>query len=428
MKKNYYQLYEKINDGVYLHYNSFNNSFLLLNSNMHNIYENTPLEDIENQSPKLYASLIDNQFITPDDFDEFSIVNFRKLSSRFDRSYYHVLINTTLDCNLDCWYCYENKVKGSRLKEDVINAIISHIQQTYIDAPFSSLKLSFFGGEPFMYFKGIKKLLVWAKEFCSTNSIHLLADFTTNASLIKDYHIDFLKAYNCCFQITLDGDRDRHNQIKKAKGILFDTYQTTIENIHRLIAIIPNIHIYIRINFDSQTLSKFDSILKDIVDLDKTKCSIILKKIWQVTLEDIDKESLLNVIQKLFDAHFYVDYYMLPKAGVCFAERLNQVLFNYDGGVFKCSTISTFDEKNSLGKLDINTGYVKWNENKIASLIKDITPQRCKECRLFPVCYGPCNKNLLTRKDPICTFDDINLSRKEYLLYLFTLNNKYYGK
>ena len=65
MKKNYYQLYEKINDGVYLHYNSFNNSFLLLNSNMHNIYENTPLEDIENQSPKLYASLIDNQFINP---------------------------------------------------------------------------------------------------------------------------------------------------------------------------------------------------------------------------------------------------------------------------------------------------------------------------------------------------------------------------
>jgi len=426
MKKNYYQICEEIDNGIYLHYNTFSNKFLLLNSRLHDIYENVPLKDMEHQNPELYTLLIDNQFIIPKDFDELSIINLRKLHSRFDRSYYHVLVNTTLDCNLDCWYCYENRIKGSRMKEEVIYAIIKHIEIVHNNTPFTTLKLSFFGGEPFMNFKGIKKLLVWAKEFCSIHNIYLLADFTTNATLIQNQHIDFLKDYNCCFQVTLDGDQEKHNQIKKAKNSSKDTYKTTIENIHHLVSMISNVHVYIRINFDPQTLLKFDNILNDIVDLNRAKCSIILKKIWQVKLEDIDKKVLLKVIQKLFDLHFYVDYYMLPKAGVCFAERLNQVLFNYDGGVFKCSTISKFNEENSLGKLDLNTGHVEWDENKLASLIKDITPQKCKECVLYPICLGPCNKNLLIKKGSICTFDDINLSRKEYLLYLFTLNNMKY--
>lgn len=42
---------------------------------------------------------------------------------QFDASMYQVMVNTTLDCNLNCWYCYENRIAGSFLKSEVIEAI-----------------------------------------------------------------------------------------------------------------------------------------------------------------------------------------------------------------------------------------------------------------------------------------------------------------
>lgn len=84
----------------------------------------------------------------------------------------------------------------------------------------------------------------------------------------------------------------------------------------------------IRINFDAHTLSYFNDILEDIKSLDRKRVKIILKKIWQVNEALIDKDILLDTIQKLFDQDFIVDYY--TQGGVCFAEMLNEVVVNYD--------------------------------------------------------------------------------------------------
>lgn len=73
---------------------------------------------------------------------------------QFDASMYQVMVNTTLDCNLNCWYCYENRIAGSFLKSEVIEAIKKNIEQEYIKTSYRILKLSFFGGEPFCISEG----------------------------------------------------------------------------------------------------------------------------------------------------------------------------------------------------------------------------------------------------------------------------------
>lgn len=41
-------------------------------------------------------------------------------------------------------------------------------------------------------------------------------------------------------------------------------------------------------------------------------------------------------------------------------------------------------------------------------------------CEWLPACFGPCNKQLLAHKgENICTFDAINMNRKEFLIYAF---------
>lgn len=117
-----------------------------------------------------------------------------------------------------------------------------------------------------------------------------MLDFTTNGTLIKNRYLNFLSEYNCTFQITLDGNRNQHNKIKHFENKDIDTYKLTIDNILNTQKTISNSLIYLRINFDEKTLKNFDDILNDINLLDRKRTTIILKKIWQVDSNKINKK------------------------------------------------------------------------------------------------------------------------------------------
>jgi len=421
MKKNYYLFQEEVSPHIFLHYNAFSNQFLLLNKDKHEIFNNHNCADIENIDPLFHKKLLETYFIVPDDFDELEIVKSLKKQMQYGTGMYQVMINTTLNCNLNCWYCYENRVSGSKLNNDTVEAIKKNIEFEYNAARFNTLKVSFFGGEPFLYFDGIKKILDFSKEFCEEKNLELIADFTTNATLITKEHIGYLKNFRSHFQITLDGDRKVHNSVKKdVLNPSTDTYQKTIDALRLIDSKIPNRGVAVRVNFDNRILRKIDEIISDIDFLDRKSTYIILKKVWQISTEKVEKEFLHSAIQKFFDKKFLLDYYIMPKGCVCFAERQRLALFNYDGKVFKCSTISSFNDQEKLGKLNVETGQINWDLTKMAHWFKDLTQKECEECKWFPACLGPCNKQLLAHKGKfICTFDAMNMDTKEYLMYSF---------
>lgn len=421
MKKNYYLFQEEISPDIFLHYNAFSNQFLLLNEKKHEMFINYNCAAIENIDPLFHKKLLETHFIVPDNFDELEIVKNTKKEMQYSTGMYQVMINTTLDCNLNCWYCYENRVSESKLEDNVIYAIKKNIEFEYNCNRFNVLKMSFFGGEPFLYFEGIKEVLDYAKKFCEDKEIELITDFTTNATLIIEKHIDYLKNFRCHFQITLDGDRKIHNSVKKdIKNPTTDSYQKTINSLRLINSKIPNRWVAVRVNFDNRTLRKIDEIMSDIDFLDRKFTYVILKKVWQISTEKVDKTLLQSAIQKFLTEKFLLDYYIMPKGGVCFAERQRLALFNYDGKVFKCSTISSFNDKMTLGKLNFETGQINWDLTKMAHWFKDLTQKGCEECKWFPSCFGPCNKQLLAHKGKfICTFDAMNMDTKEYLMYSF---------
>lgn len=419
MKKSIYQLSEEIEGDHFLHYSSLSNSFLILNRHLHNLFESTPDDQLQTLPERILETLTDSRFIIPDECDEIKeSIELRK-TYMTDTSVYSVLVNTTLDCNLACWYCYEKRIKGSALSENVIRGIERNIETRFSDKPFRFLKLSFFGGEPFMCFSRIKELLSFGETFCKDNDIELIADFTTNATLITSDMVDYLSKFRCHFQITLDGDQKHHNKIKVDTVSHIDTYRKTVDTLREINDKISNRWVALRINFDNDTLLNIDSILDDIDFLDRSNGTIILKKIWQLKTEHVNKKSLLEAFQKVFDRGFTIDYYVMPKHSLCNGEQESQVLFNYDGKVFKCTTISEFNEQNALGTFDPGSGKVEWNENLMKDWFADMQPDYCKKCEWFPACLGPCNRQLMAHKgERICTFDASNLTRKEYLVYL----------
>ena len=186
---------------------------------------------------------------------------------------------------------------------------------------------------------------------------------------------------------------------------------------------IPDSLIFLRINFDGNTLKDFDDIYEDIIRMDKNRTVVILKRIWQVDDKAISNEVVVRVARKLQLAGFKVDYYTQGK--LCFAERLNEVVVNYDGKVFKCTTIPDFNSDYSYGDLNLDSGRIVWNEAKLAKDNNTPSPSRCLACQMYPMCYGPC-PNHINAGIAKCYIDNLNMSRKEYfqyMLYEYMLTN-----
>lgn len=423
--KSKYSFFEEL-EHRYLHYSSASNEFLLLNSAKHALLTDLSPEELEKTDADFFNMLVKKRFLVPADADETLQITQARQRAMLNKDWYHVVVNTTLDCNLDCWYCYENRVKGSKLTPQVIAQICRNIEAHYALSPYTLLKVSFFGGEPFMNPKGMRAIIEFAREFCESREIELILDFTTNATLIDEEMVDYLSPFTCYFQITLDGAEGTHNEIKKARNTHLNTYRKTIEALRLIDSKIEHRLIAVRINFDNKVLNEIDSIIADISFLDREHCYVIVKKVWQVDRDGVNREPLLQVIQKLLDNDFLPDYYVMPKGGVCFAERENQVLFNYDGNVFKCTTITSFDKENTLGDFDPESGLVTWKKDVMDEWLGDMQQPECLSCKWYGACYGPCNRQLMAHKGQfICTFDAMNLSQKEYLMYLFKYNILY---
>jgi len=406
---------QQIESGDFLCSNIMSGKHIILSGNMFKAFQDAQsnLSSLEISNPNLFNRLKEGKFIIETNIDEFSEIQNNMIKGINDRSLYQIIINPTLDCNLSCWYCYENKIIGSKMHPSIIDGICKHIVQHYSLHPFTILKLSFFGGEPTMYPDTIIKIASFAKEFCAQNSVGLLFDFTTNGTLISESLLNSIKDHPCLFQITLDGNRARHNKIKFSDTIP-DAFSATLSNIHLIQRLIPASITSVRINFDSKTLSYYEEILSELDALDRLRTKIILKKVWQVDSTSISKERVMDIINMTLQRDFSLDYY--NQGGICFADRNNQVTFNYNGGIYKCTTISHFNNENALGSFQVMNGKVVWDDKK-TSYLKDFRiPEGCKSCKLLPSCGGPCRKKLANWKPDDCFLKIMDLTIDEYIL------------
>jgi len=229
MKKSKYTISQELEKDIYLLTSFVTRKHILLSHNAYNLYNNEEkCTTLKSTFPKIFDVLVDNGFLVEDDLDEFKVSYDNFNHERGDKSYYHLIINPTLDCNLSCWYCYEHKIKSSRIDSNIIKGINLHIKERFSALSFKGLKLSFFGGEPFMFANAIKEIIYDTYNFCSNNNIELLLDFTTNGTLISKSIINHISKYRCNFQITFDGDREQHNRIKFTNNKKVDTYSLTL--------------------------------------------------------------------------------------------------------------------------------------------------------------------------------------------------------
>lgn len=403
MKFSIYNSVITVEEKYQIVYNSLSGLFLVFNQLSFDIKDGN-IEDLRQNKPLLFKKLYDFGIIIDDDFDEIGILKNKISDAINNENEFTLHINPTLDCNFQCWYCYENHLKDSKISQQLLNAIKSYISLLLVNNQrLERFHIGFFGGEPLLRFDYcVKDLIEFTQIECDKVNVKLFIHFTTNGSLINKNILQFLKKYNCGFQITLDGDRTQHNKtrfFRNGNG----SFDNIVKNIINLAS--NGLEVIARVNYTAQNIESTASILDNFSNLDESVRPFILfdfQRVWQdreIRQDDVEKKAM--EIRKLFIHNGFTvltNYIPHDACSLCYGDKKNHILINYDGNVFGC-TARDFTEMNSLGRLNLN-GIIEYKEDIVRKRNKSkFAKPICHTCRIAPLCGGGCKQ---------CASEDVN--------------------
>lgn len=147
----------------------------------------------------------------------------------------HISLNISQSCNLKCIYCYggegEYGLKGLMDEKTAFKAIDWLVQHS-LDS--KRLVLTFFGGEPLLNFKLIKKVVRYTKSQSFRKSKEFHFSITTNGILLTSEIISYLNKNKFSVVISIDGDLEIQNRNRPFKRINSD-HNKTFEKIHKFL-------------------------------------------------------------------------------------------------------------------------------------------------------------------------------------------------
>ena len=370
----------------------------------------------EHDFPKDFEQLKQMGYIVDSDFDELAYLKHMNRVANYSNKSYTLFINPTLECNFRCWYCYEEHNKGY-MSQETIGNLKQHIKNKVRNREINQLNLGWFGGEPLLYFdEVVYPISKYAKQLMEENNMPFYNSITTNAYCINDDMIEKMQEIGLSyFQITLDGNRERHNTIRNCSGK--PSYDIIVRNIIKICKDIDNATITLRINYDNVTLKKnIEEILSDFPKFVRSKLYIDMHRVWQ-TIKNCNDDSNSSVkeldefIVKARNMEYNIrcNGVLLSKTYTgCYVCRTNFACINYDGKVYKCTACS-FTEKDCFGKL-MDSGEISWNISRISKLYgySPLENPQCMKCKHLPICLGPCPKHYMNNNHKVDCVYDVN--------------------
>lgn len=418
-----------VGNNSYILYSALSDQFIILREYAYKDISKYDANTLKKYNKVLYDQLVSVNGIIEDAFDESKAILDLIRRTDDNDSVYHLHVNPTVDCNFNCWYCYENHIKGSKMPAIVLESV-KKLMQNVIKTQLNLqvFCLSFFGGEPLLYFNDIARPLIeYIIILCKSKGINFNIQFTSNGFLLSNSIIEFLRDKNVCFQITLDGGRETHNKTRFSMGGI-GSYDRIMANIIRLIE--SNIKVILRINYTSTNIFNVSNILYDIDTIKqeyRDNLNVDFQRIWQdndAELNDDVIECLNENIRLFYAKGFQVSSHKILDSvrNSCYGDKRNHSLVNYNGDIFSC-TARNFSSQNRDGYLS-SEGTIVWENNSLEKrLALKFSKPVCHSCRIAPLCGGGCCQRALeSNNGDHCIYsyseadkDQIILNRFEFM-------------
>jgi uncharacterized protein len=375
----------------------------------------------------IFNQLLRGQFFLPEGQNEFERVRTRYSTVRRNDPFL-VTLTTTLDCNLGCYYCYEDKAPISMSRE-TCDAILAWIRDRIETAGHDRLYTDWYGGEPMLNREIIDYFTERALEYCEPRKIGYSSAMISNGTLWPEAAREFVERNRIRHvQFTFDGvreDHDRRRRYVRGDEARRSSFDRIVETIDRLIGFV---RIYLRVNVDPGSADRALELVDFFVDRawlrEGTRFYPYLAMIGPMTehcsfLGRSERmrgfsarfDALQNAFQAAISRHIdprgiqHLQYYPMTVEMNCAAVGENSVVFGPDGLMYKCG-LDVGQRHLAHGRISPRSAppAARSSNFKIISVettaasphrwdtYDPFTHERCGECQYLPICMGGCPK------------------------------------
>ena len=313
-------------------------------------------------------------------------------------------------CNLNCEYCFasQGKYHGERalMSYEVGKRALDFLIEN--SGNRHNLEVDFFGGEPLMNFKVVKKLVEYSRKQEKIYNKNFRFTLTTNGLLINDEVIDFVNKEMSNVVLSLDGRKEIHDHLRKTitgEG----SYDIIIPKFKKLVEARKGKNYYIRGTFTHNNVDFLKDILH-MADLGFKELSMepvvcapnepyalteqdlpIIKEQYELLAKEMIKRDSEN-------NGFTFYHYMLDLThGPCIYKRISGCGSGTEylavtpwGDLYPCHQF-VGDEKFKLG--DIYNGITNTKIRDEFKLCNAYARPECKDCWAKLYCSGGCATN-----------------------------------
>lgn len=387
-------------------YNTRTGSIALIEEDKYKQYCDFAENGVPVADEELLADLRKGGYVVDKDYDELAAIQYKLLSSRYDRSYLGLTIAPTSNCNFRCIYCYEkDSIAPITMSEQTQQELID-----FVKACMPTVKrfhVTWYGGEPLMAIDIVEKLSREFIKLCEENKIEYSASIVTNGYLLTPKNaatLSELKIYN--MQITLDGDAEDHDKRRFLKGG-HPTFDRIVENLCASKDSLPE-GVAIRINADRHNIDRVDNVVRILREKGlegKVQPYLAMVENCNDTYND---NSCLHA--KEFSR---LDFDFIMRNGLnilgnmpdqlgcaCGADSCGSYVVNADGRLYRC-----WDDvgitASSIGTLKEG---VQDCPQRFTYMMYDATEDpECRDCRFLPICMGGCPHKRINSPQHRCT-------------------------
>lgn len=377
-------------------------------------------------SPELEEQLLGGGYVVPQGTDEVSEIRQRYWNARRDTPM-AITITTTQDCNLGCYYCYEER-SPDKLTSTELSSILELTKEHLRKSGKKRLHVDWYGGEPLLNVEFLERASIALQDLCSEMGVAYQSSIISNGTEWGDDVGSFVRRHKIRqAQISFDGLRKNHDRRRQYRvGYRPEENASSFDRAVSLVdRLLDHTRVDVRFNTDRANQSdvlpflsfaeergwfdrSYPAVFQPARLASYSDFSSFLRK-NELTLDEFD--AIRAAIRSRAGERIRVeesetpDGFPVPKNSVCAALAHDSVVIGADSLQYRCG-LQVGETGRSVGplvrpkrrELPVLAQAAK-SEAEWWDRFDPTTLPKCSRCSFLPICWGGCPKKHLEKDD-----------------------------
>jgi uncharacterized protein len=365
-------------------------------------------------SGDLTARLRRNGFLVDSDFDELAVVRERYWRARGNAPVV-LLVTTTMDCNLGCYYCYESRSPDALRITDV-DEIVSIARERLGRQGKRSLHVDWYGGEPMMNLEFLEQASLALQELCRSEGMSYHASAISNGTHWPEDVGPFVARHKIRqVQISFDGLKRNHERRRRYRaGYRPSEDASSFDRAVRLVdRLLEHTRVDVRYNTDPGNAEDFAGFIDFAGERGwfdaPYRCVVMVAKLSAYSdrsafmrrrelshdqFEELQAIARRKLPREAQDDQDMVRGFPHPRTSVCGALAPDSAVIGADGLEYRCG-LQVGEVHRAVGRFGETRKGETFPDQAWWKTFDPTTLPTCSRCSFLPVCWGGCPKRHL---------------------------------